>query len=249
MTVELHTLTGAYAAHALSPDETTEFEAHLLDCPSCPQETLELVATMARMGEAEFEAPPADLKSRIMAEVARTRQLSPPPGLVAPVVELAARRPNRLLVAIAASVAALALVGGGIAGGVAYRANQNTHRVEAAQARIASVLSAPDARTVAASGPEGAHGTAVVSDLRHAAVFTASSWPKAASNKVFQLWVIDAAGARSAGLLHRAADGTLAPVYTTDVPATGANFGVTVEPSGGSKQPTTTPVLLMPLHA
>ncbi|MDP9222106.1 MAG: anti-sigma factor [Actinomycetota bacterium] len=248
MTVELHTLTGAYAAHAVSPEEAAEFEAHLPDCTSCPQETRELIATTARMGEAEFDAPPAELKSRIMAEVARTRQLPPPPGLTPPAVDLAARRPNRLLVAVAASVAALAIIGGGIAGGIAYRANQNTHRVEASQALIASVLSAADARTVAASGPDGSHGTAVVSDLKHAAVFAASSWPKPPDSKVFQLWVIDSSGAHSAGLLHRQSDGTLAPVYTKDVAATGANFGVTLEPSGGSKQPTTKPVLLMPLH-
>jgi anti-sigma factor RsiW len=262
MTVELHTLTGAYAAHAISPEEAIEFEAHLSDCTSCPQETRELIATAARMGEAEFDAPPAELKTRILAEVARTRQLPPPPGLPAPVVDLAARRPNRLLVAVAASVAALAIIGGGIAGGIAYRANQdaqradqiaqranqNAQRVEASQAQIASVLSAADARTVAASGPDGSHGTAVVSDLKHAAVFAASSWPQPPDRSVFQLWVIDPSGARSAGLLHRQPDGTLAPVYTKDVPATGANFGVTLEPAGGSKQPTTKPVLLMPLQ-
>jgi len=252
MTVDLHMLTGAYAAHAIEPDETAEFEAHLRDCASCQQETRELIATVARMGEAEFDAPPADLKSRIMAEVSRTRQLPPPAGRETPgadVVDLAARRPNRLLLLVAASVAALAIIGGGIAGGIAYRADQHSRQVEAAAARIASVLSAPDARTVGASGPDGAHGTAVVSDLQHAAVFSASSWPKPASDKVFQLWVIDASGARSAGLLTRRSDGSVAPVYTTNVPAAGANFGVTLEPAGGSKQPTTTPVLLMPLHS
>ena len=34
-----------------------------------------------------------------------------------------------------------------------------------------------------------------------------------------------------------------------DVPAAGAQFGVTLEPAGGSKQPTTTPVLLLPMQA
>lgn len=248
MTVELHTLTGAYAAHAVTPEEAAEFEAHLRDCPSCPQETRELIATAARMGEAEYAAPPAELKARIMAEIAQTRQL-PPTGGHSQVVDLAERRRSRLLLGIAAAVAALAIVGGGIAGGIAYRANQHSHRVDANAAAIASVLSAPDARTVAANGPDGAHGSAVVSDQKHAAVFSASSWPKPAQDKVFQLWVIDASGARSAGLLTRRADGSLAPVYAAGVTASGANFGVTLEPAGGSKQPTTKPVLLMPLHS
>jgi anti-sigma-K factor RskA len=38
-------------------------------------------------------------------------------------------------------------------------------------------------------------------------------------------------------------------VVTTSVPATGGNFGVTLEPAGGSKQPTTTPVMLLAIHA
>jgi anti-sigma-K factor RskA len=247
-TADLHTLTGAYAAHALSDDEVIEFEAHLRDCPSCPQETRELVATSARIGEAELDPPPPELKARIMAEVARTRQL-PPVGLHAQVVDLGERRRNRLLLGIAAAVAALAIVGGGIAGGIAYRANQNAHRVEADARAIASVLSAPDARTVSANGPDGSHGTAVVSNARHAAVFSASSWPAAANAKTWQLWVIDASGAHSAGLLNRRSDGTIRPTYAAGLPPSGANFGVTLEPAGGSKQPTTTPVLLMPLQS
>jgi anti-sigma-K factor RskA len=248
MTVELHTLTGAYAAHALTPEEVIDFEAHLRDCASCPQETRELVATAARIGEAEYDVPPPELKARIMAEVGRTRQL-PPVGVHAQVIDLVERRRNRLVLGIAAAVAALAIIGGGVAAGIAYRADQRAHRVEAAANRIASVLSAPDARTVSADGPDGGRGTAVVSDSKHAAVFSASSWPATASTKTWQLWVIDASGARSAGLLTRRADGTIVPTYAAGIPAGAANFGVTVEPAGGSKQPTTTPVLLMTLQS
>ena len=249
-TDELHTLTGAYAAHALTHEEVVEFEAHLRDCTSCPQETRELVATAARLGAAEYDVPAPELKARVMAEIARTRQL-PPAGLhaQAQVVDLAERRRSRTLLAVAAAVAALAVVGGGITGGIAYREHRDAQRVEARAAAIASVLSAPDARTVVASGPNGSHGTAVVSDQRHAAVFSASSWPAAASAKTWQLWVIDAAGARSAGLLTVRSDGTVNPTYAAGLPPAGANFGVTLEPSGGSKQPTTKPVLLLPLQS
>jgi hypothetical protein len=249
MTVELHTLTGAYAAHAVSPDEAAEFEAHLADCVSCQLETRELSATVARMGEAEYDAPPAELKSRILAEVSRTRQLPPPGGLHPQVVELAPRRRNRLTLMVAASVAALAIIGGGIAGGIAVRADHRTQQVQAASAAIASVLSAPDARAVSANGPASARATAVVSDARQAAVFSAAGMPAASAGHVWQLWVIDASGARSIGLLTRHTDGSVSPVVAHGVPAVSASFGVTLEPAGGSKQPTTTPVLLMPIHA
>ena len=68
MTVDLHTLTGAYAAHAVDAAESAEFEEHLRECPACQQETRELVATTARIGEAEFAPPPPELKARIMAD-------------------------------------------------------------------------------------------------------------------------------------------------------------------------------------
>jgi anti-sigma-K factor RskA len=248
MTVELHTLTGAYAAHALGTDESADFEAHLDDCVACQQETRELIATVARIGEAEFQTPPPELKARIMAEIGRTRQLPPVGGGNGSVVELARGRRNRLMLTAAASVAALAIVGGGIAGGIAWHEHSQNHQVEANSAAIAAVLSAPDARTVTAIGPSGSRGTAVVSDIRHSAVFSAAGWPNPPSGKVYQLWVIDPAGARSAGLLQRSANGSLSPVVATNVPAVAASFGVTLEPAGGSKQPTTKPVLLMAIH-
>jgi anti-sigma-K factor RskA len=247
MTVELHTLTGAYAAHALSGEEQAEFEAHLADCSDCQQEVRELVATTARMGEAEYDGPSPELKARVLAEVSRTRQL-PPSGTLGEVVRLDERRRSRFLLGVAASVAALALVGGGISGGIALHERHRSEQVQAESAAIEAVLSAPDARTVTANGPGGSRGTAVVSDLRHSAVFSAADWPAPPSGKAYQLWVIDASGAHSQGLLTRTSNGSVRPVVSRDLQAPGASFGVTLEPAGGSRQPTTTPVLLMPIR-
>ena len=52
-TAELHTLTGAYALHALPEDERVAFERHLGACEACAQEVRELSATAARLGLAE----------------------------------------------------------------------------------------------------------------------------------------------------------------------------------------------------
>ena len=51
---------------------------------------------------------------------------------------------------------------------------------------------------------------------------------------------------RSAGLLRPATGGHTAPVLAAGLQA-GDQVGVTVEPAGGTAQPTTTPILVMSL--
>ena len=82
MTADLHTLTGAYAAHALSDAERLAFERHLDACPACAQEVRELGETAARLGAAVATPPPAALWERVRAEAAATRQLPPVVGRV-----------------------------------------------------------------------------------------------------------------------------------------------------------------------
>jgi anti-sigma-K factor RskA len=248
MSPDLHNLTGAYAVDALAGDEAAEFETHLRGCEECRQEARELRATAAAMGWAEYAEPPARLKETVLRAASETRQL-PPGGVHAAVVDLTERRRSRLMLTIAASVAALAIVGGAVAGGIAWRVDRHSHSIEATSAQIAAILSAPDARTITGNGPDGSHATAVVSQLKDAAVFTGSGWPKAPGTHVLQLWVIDTSGAHSRGLLTWKSDGSLAPTIAGGLPTSGGNLGVTIEPAGGSKAPTTTPVLLMPLQS
>ena len=74
MSGDLHTLTGAYAADALSETERLAFERHLDACPACDQEVRELTETTARLGSAVALPPPAALWDRVRAEAAATRQ-------------------------------------------------------------------------------------------------------------------------------------------------------------------------------
>ena len=76
MSADLHTLTGAYAAHALSDSERLAFERHLAACPTCAQEVRELTETAARLGAAVAVRPPAALWERVLAEAVATRQLA-----------------------------------------------------------------------------------------------------------------------------------------------------------------------------
>jgi anti-sigma-K factor RskA len=65
---------------------------------------------------------------------------------------------------------------------------------------------------------------------------------------VYQLWLISPAGAVSAGLLPGASQGKTAPVLASGL-VRGDQVGVTVEPAGGTKQPTTKPIVLIGLGA
>ncbi len=72
---DLHLLTGAYAADALTGAELAEFERHLARCPSCADEVRELRETAARLGMATAIAPPPGMREQVLAAAARTRQL------------------------------------------------------------------------------------------------------------------------------------------------------------------------------
>jgi anti-sigma-K factor RskA len=117
---------------------------------------------------------------------------------------------------------------------------RRANRVEQAAEQLASVLGAPDARTLTAAGPSGSSARIVVSQQQGRAVFVPRGMP-VPEGRDLQLWVIRDGAARSAGLLH---DGQ--PVVASGV-SPAAVLGVTVEPQGGSAQPTTAPVMKVPL--
>ncbi|GAA5019207.1 anti-sigma factor [Kitasatospora paranensis] len=243
---DLHTLTGAYAAHALDGAERTDFERHLAQCGACAAEVAEFTATLARLGSAEALLPPPDLKARVMAGLPTVRQLAPAGEHAA--AGRSGRRHRRLArqwpkFALAASVAVAAGFGG-IAvqqHDQADRARAQASRMADQQARLGALLTAPDART--ATGTDGSGvGTVVWSQSRGEAGFLAAGLPPLPEGKVYQLWFNDAGTMRPAGLLP-ATDGSLVLKGAIDG---AAGIGVTVEPQGGSQHPSGNPVLLLP---
>lgn len=245
ITADLHTLTGAYALHALAPQERADFERHLEACPACSQEVRELAATAARLGQAVTVTPPPGLKEVVLRRIATERQ---DPPRVTPQSRPgggAARGRALSRFALAACLAAAAAFGG-VAVWQHQEARDAQRQAQASQQRaeaLAMVLAAPDAKITTGKLTDGATGTVVVSRDRDKAAFIASGMPKPPSGKVYQLWYNDGGKMRAAGLMDPA-NGSDAVLMAGPVGAA-SGMGITVEPVGGSAQPTSGPLALM----
>jgi anti-sigma-K factor RskA len=248
-TADLHTMTGAYVLHALAPPERDEFERHLQVCPACAQEVRELSATAGRLGLAVSVTPPPEFKAQVMRRIAAERQV--PPRIPHQGRRAVRARRGRALsrFALAACLAAFAALGGVAVWQhqEARDAREEAQRSQRQAEELASVLAAPDASVSTAKLPEGARGTVVVSRDRNKAAFLTSGLPKPPQGKVYQLWFSDDGTMRSAGLMDPAATDN---AVLMDGPVNAASgMGITVEPAGGSSEPTSDPLALVNLPA
>ena len=257
MTADLHTLTGACALDAIPRDERALIQQHLVACDACRQEVAELQATASRLVELVAEEPPPELRDRVLAEIDQVRQESPfSQGQVGGPLRLAAvaqdgdtppsggRPPRwRALLAPAAAVAAIAVLGVALLTG--SLADDPTE-VEVASSRMVEVLTAPDADTVGVEGPDGSFARLVRSTSRDAAVLLVEGMDPAPRDHTYELWLIEDEAATSAGLFDVDGDGRTLQLIDGDLVGAGA-VGVTVEPAGGSPQPTTEPLMLIEL--
>ncbi|MFB7931540.1 anti-sigma factor domain-containing protein [Streptomyces sp. NPDC056039] len=248
-TADLHTLTGAYALHALSDEERRAFRRHLAACEPCAEETAELTAVAARLGLAASLTPRPVLREQVLRRITAVRQ-DPPGEPPSPRRGRTASwgRPLSRWALAACLAAATAL--GGTAVWQHQRAEDafdQARQAEQATDRIAAVLAAPDARTSTAKLADGATGTVVVSEGRDRAVFVVSGMAEPPRGKVYQLWFDDDGTMRSAGLMDPGrADQAVLMRGAVD----GASgMGITVEPAGGSEQPTSAPVAAMAFPA
>lgn len=239
---DLHTLTGAYAADALDAAERDEFELHLQQCPDCRQEVAELRATTARLAGASYEMPSPALRQRVLDEASRTRQAPPDVDRRSghadqPAPGLAWWRQPASMAAAFFLVAALGL--GALAGVQWQRADDAQQRAD----RIAAIVTDPDRVENNAPATTSGSGTVVAAD--DLAVFRTADLPELPADQAYQLWLIDDQGATSVGVLGRG--GELESVMDDVSGATA--LGLTVEPAGGSDQPTGELVLQLPLDS
>jgi anti-sigma-K factor RskA len=237
---ELHLLTGAYALDALDGVERAGFERHLRGCDSCTTEVAEFREAVVGLADRVAQAPPEGLRERVLGEVVRTRQVSPRrAGLPRPSL--------RRSLTLAAAVVVLA--GGAGLGGITWESHQQAQTAQAEASRIARVVTDPSRLEVVGSTANG--GSVTVVAARGTAVFTVDQLPATAKGRTYQLWLIHPkagstgkAVTTSAGLL-KVHGGSAQSVVSGVTP--GVSVAMSVEPDGGSKQPTTTPILALPV--
>jgi anti-sigma-K factor RskA len=249
---DLHLLSGVYVLDALDSDaERDRFERHLGRCHSCAGEVRGLRAVTARLAMAAALRPPPALHGQVLAAVAQTRQLPPAgtgprprPGLWRGRL---GQRPGwlpRLAAAVAAAAVAAAAVLAIVLAGTA-------HRLGLAQAQnraIAAVLAAPDAQVLIQPTSAGGTATVIVSPSQRELIVTTAGLARLPASKVYQAWLINPHRTRPAGLLPAPRAGRTQPLLATGL-LPGDELGLTIEPAGGTTQPTTTPILVIPLRA
>ncbi|MBW3657356.1 MAG: anti-sigma factor [Actinobacteria bacterium] len=235
---DIHTLTGAYAVDALEEDERQLFELHIRECDACAQEIAEFHATAATMGAAAHEPPPASMKDAVLAEIDTVRQERP----VAKVTDIATHRDAwyQRLLAPAAAVLAIAVLG---MTAIIANMNERIDTMEQQTGRVADVVAAADATIIEMPEVDGASARIVYSAARGEGVFLADGLPAAPGDKVYELWFIGEEGPSPAGLFDADDRGRVTHVVTGDLAQVQA-IGVTIEPAGGSPQPTSDPIMV-----
>jgi anti-sigma-K factor RskA len=259
--------TGAFALGALSPEELERFIEATESDSDLAAEADGLSSTAVLLGLASTPVEPsARLKVDLMAAIASTPQLpreaaraevagdpaptttrvedAPRPVVTAGASEQKARarwfaRPAILLASAAAAIALF--IGGGFAGSALTGGTPEV--VDQQAAGLAQIYAASDVQSVRSEVEGGGVATLVWSgELGRSAVVVDGLEPLPAGS-VYEAWYINDAGAAPAGTFdatgaHKTSwhllDGTM---------SAGDTVGVTVEPAGGSKTPTTTPIV------
>lgn len=227
---DLHDLSAPYALDSLEPLERVRFEAHLETCSRCQHEVRGFAATAARLGGSQAETPPAGLREAIMNAAADTPQERP-----------VRRTPGRFRRALpqVAVAAALAL---GVAGAGGYLWERDRANDQVAQTdRVNDVMTASDAQIETKEFENGGVVRMVMSAERNAAVIMAKDLPSPGADKVYQMWMVSGDDKVSQGTLTDSGTMVMEDLATAD------SVAVTIEPDGGSDQPTTEPIAAIEL--
>jgi anti-sigma-K factor RskA len=237
---DIHALSGAYALDALDDVERAQFAGHLATCAACSAEVHTFRETASHLAQIETLAPPAGLRTRVLADIGTVRPFPPETSVAAsaPLGAVVTLRRRTLPALVAAAVALILLA----AGGAAIWHPWTDDGVTLAD----QIVHAPDAVRITKPVPGGGSLTIVRSASLKRAVMIGDHVPEPASGTTYQLWLLQPGqGMVSAGLMP---DSTEPTVLTGDA-ATARAAAITVEPETGSSNPTTDPIAVFPLRS
>ena len=232
---ELRADYGAWALGIADEPAQAEIAAHLArECPDCMAGVRSAMATVAAMSGAVKEAEPSkQLRRRVVSMVA------PEP-----------KRAFVFLPWVVSALLAIALLSVAITGRKQEPLAQVQNQDAAKLARALTILNDPVAKDVTFGDP-AARGRVFVSPK--GVVLIAAHLPNLEANRTFELWIIPGTGNPiPAGTFHgetisTAGNGTSAVYVYSGQTTNAAAIAVTVEPEGGSPQPTTTPFIVSKL--
>ena len=228
---DIHHLAAAYALDAVDETERAAFEAHYPSCDVCRIDVDEFRATLSVLAAGQATPPGPHVKDLVMADIARTRQLSPRvPEVVSELARRREQRRHRLTTGLLAAAAALVLAVSSVA--IADRLNGGSGYADAA----AAVLAQTDTYLVDLDGDGEGQFRVAWSATAGQAVVIGDGLTDPGDGQAYELWAIDAGGAHPLRLLDDAGDGTVRRVVA--VQGSPVNWGVTIEPDQGSDAPT-----------
>ena len=249
---EIHDLAAAYALDAVDDRERVLFEAHLAGCEPCRREVQELSEAAGTLSEDLAETPPAGLRERLLQQVAHEPQQTSLAGGGAdvPSGELLSldrvrrsdvRRRGSRLSGWPLAAAAAAVIGVGTVVAVQVLPEDDPGAALATQ-----VLEADDARR-STERLENATLTVVSAASVGRSVLVAEDLPELSADQDYQLWFVGEDGSvTSAGLIED--DAPLVEVLLEDEVAAAVGVAITVEPTGGVEQPSTAPLVVVPVE-
>jgi len=237
-TTDIHALVGAYALDAVDDLERAAFERHLADCEACRAEAVELRETTARLADSTWSVPPPRLRSEVLAQIGRTRQLPPgEPGRRDP--KAAVSRWRRFTAGAAAAVVLAAGAGAATWAVQEQRVHEKgvvAAAAQAQQARIEAVLAAGDLVVRTAPMIGGGKVTVAYSAAQGSSVVAIRADAAPGADRAFEMWTIRGTGAPAqAGLLK---PGEQAAVRLVDGVAGSDVFAVSLEKATGNPTPT-----------
>lgn len=240
MSLETHVedLLPAYVLGGLEKDDIVHVADHLAECPSCRQELRDYQEVVGELGFSAPERTPAPrVKQQLMAQVKPAKEESNEPTFVQTLQRRLAAFTQRLAPAwtVLSVILVLAL---SVSTFLLWQQVDELQRTQRGLTTIplTGTESTPSATGIVVMSLDGEHGTLVVDRL-----------PQLDDGHEYQLWLIKD-GERADGGVFSVGDDGYSSLWVSapDPLSSYTDFGITIEPAGGSPGPTGAKVLGTP---